>query len=299
VKPADARVVLTGASGGIGKALASALVEAGAAVLLVGRSPAALAALCQSLQRGADPARVQWREADLDELASIVRLGRDAADWQCNVVVHGAGLASFGRFESAHPEDMHHLLRVNLLAPMALTQALLPHLRRQRRAQVICIGSVLGALGLPGYSVYGASKAGLRGFAQALRRELADGPVRVQYLGPRSTRTAFNSAPAQAYAEAMRTASDPPQVVAQALLEMLLDETAERFLGYPEKVAVRINGLAPTLLDGAFDTHRKHLPPADAASVSPFAPTRVAALAATPASTSVTPSTAPTTAPRA
>jgi short-subunit dehydrogenase len=265
MKPADARVLLTGASGGIGKAVAGALVQAGAAVLLVGRSPAPLAALCDALRPAADPTRVQWRQADLDDLASITALAATATDWACNVVVHGAGLASFGRLESARPEDMHQLLRVNLLAPMALTQALLPHLRRQQHAQVLCIGSVLGALGLPGYSVYGASKAGLRGFAQALRRELADSPVRVQYLGPRSTRTAFNSAPAQAFADATQTASDPPEVVAQALLEMLRDGTAERFLGYPEKLAVRVNGLAPTLLDGAFDTHRKHLPPAAAA----------------------------------
>jgi short-subunit dehydrogenase len=271
MKPADARVLLTGASGGIGQAVASALVETGAAVLLVGRSAAPLAAQCQALQRGAEPARVQWRHADLDDLASIASLAHAAADWQCNVVVHGAGLASFGRLDSARPEDMHRLLRINLLAPMALTQALLPHLQRQRRAQVVCIGSVLGALGLPGYSVYGASKAGLRGFAQALRRELADSPVRVQYLGPRSTRTAFNSVSAQAYADATRTACDPPQVVAQALVEMLRDETAERFLGWPEKFAVRLNGLQSTLLDSAFDAHRKHLPPAaPPATANPF-----------------------------
>jgi len=299
MKPVDARVLLTGASGGIGQAVASALVEAGASVLLVGRSPAPLAAQCQGLQRGGDPARVQWREADLDQTDSIMSLARAAADWHCNVVVHAAGLSSFGRLESVRVEDMHHLLRVNLLAPMLLTQALLPHLRRQRQAQVICIGSVLGALGLPGYSVYGATKAGLRGFAQALRRELADGAVRVQYLGPRSTRTAFNSAAAQAYASATQTASDPPQAVAQALLEMLRDETAERFLGYPEKLAVRINGLAPTLLDGAFDAHRKHLPPAGAAQLPSRVPAAAPARAAMPAGASATSSTTPSTAPRA
>lgn len=262
MKPADARVLLTGAGGGIGQAVASALAAAGAAVLLVGRSPARLAAQCHALQPRQDPERVQWQEADLDDPASIAGLARAAAEWGCNVVIHGAGLAAFGRLESVSPDDMHRLLRVNLFAPMALTQALLPHLRRQRRAQVICIGSVLGAMGLPGYSVYGASKAGLRGFAQALRRELADGPVRVQYLGPRSTRTAFNSASAQAHADATQTASDPPEAVAQALLEMLQSESAERFLGFPEKLAVRINGMASTLLDGAFAAHRRHLPPA-------------------------------------
>jgi short-subunit dehydrogenase len=261
-----ARVLLTGANGGIGQEVAQALVNAGAAVLLVGRSPARLSAQCQALQRHGSPANAQWQDAELHEFASVARLARTAAEWQCNVVVHGAGMASFGRLESVSPQQMHQLLGVNLLAPMVLTQALLPHLRSQPQAQVLCIGSVVGALGLPGYSVYGASKAGLRGFAQSLRRELAGSSVKVQYLGPRSTRTTFNSAAAQAYGDATGAACDRPQVVAQALLAMLRDEVAERFLGFPEKYAVRINGLASTLLDGVFASHRKHLPAPDEAA---------------------------------
>jgi len=266
MKLENARVLLTGANGGIGHEVATALMDAGASVLLVGRSATRLSAQCQALQSKTKPARVQWHDAELDDLVSIANLSRAAADWNCNVVVHGAGVASFGRLESVAPADMHQLLSVNLLAPMVLTQALLPHLRRLPRAQVVCIGSVVGAMGLPGYSVYGASKAGLRGFAQALRRELADSSVKVQYLGPRSTRTAFNSGAARAYADATNTASDTPAVVAQALLEMVRHETAERFLGFPEKLAVRINGLASTLLDGAFAPHRKHLQAASGAA---------------------------------
>lgn len=156
---------------------------------------------------------------------------------------------------------MHQVLQTNLLAPMLLTRALLPHLRTLPRAQVICVGSVLGALALPGFSVYSASKFGLRGFAQALRRELGDTGVLVQYLGPRSTRTAFNGRDVEAYNLATGTAMDPPEAVAQALLAMLQDEAAERFLGWPEKLAVRLNGAAPALLDAAFAKHRRSLPP--------------------------------------
>ncbi|URI06549.1 SDR family oxidoreductase [Aquincola tertiaricarbonis] len=256
MRPEHARVLLTGATGGIGQAMARALVKAGASVLLAGRSPAALAAQCQALQA---PDRVHWHAADMADTTDIASLARTAADWGCNVVVHGAGLPAFGPLESIDPAEMQRLLQVNLLAPMVLTQALLAYLRSQPQAQVICVGSVLGALGLPGYSVYGASKAGLRGFAQALRRELAGGPVKVQYLGPRSTRTGFNSAAAQAHAQATHTATDSPEVVAEALLQLLRSEAAERFLGTAEQVAVRLNGLASTLLDGAFASHRKHL----------------------------------------
>ena len=119
---------------------------------------------------------------------------------------------------------------------------------------VLCLGSVLGALGLPGFSVYSASKFGLRGFAEALERELADTGVRVQYLGPRSA-AAFNSAGVQAYNQATGTAMDSVATVAAALLQMLEDESAERFLG-PEKLGVRLNGLAPAAMDGSFRRRR-------------------------------------------
>jgi short-subunit dehydrogenase len=151
------------------------------------------------------------------------------------------------------------VLQANLLAPMLLTQALLPQLQRLPKAQVIFVGSATGRIGLPGFSVYGASKAGLHGFAEALRRELADTPVKVQVLGPRSTRTAFNDAGVEAYNRATGTAMDSPETVAAALLRLLESDAAERFIGFPERLAVRVNGLLGPWLDGAFARHRRSL----------------------------------------
>jgi short-subunit dehydrogenase len=155
---------------------------------------------------------------------------------------------------------------------MLLTQALLPHLRGLPRAQIVYVGSALGRIGLPGFSVYSASKFGLRGFAEALRRELADSAVRVQYIGPRSTRTAFNDAAVEAYNLETGTATDPPEVVAAALLRLVESEAAERFVGYPERIAVRLNGVAPTLLDGLFTRHRRSLPAHDPSALPAAAP---------------------------
>ena len=268
MKAAQARVLLTGASGGIGRAVADTLLQAGAALLLVGRSPARLAAQVHELgQRlGVDAARLHWVATDLAQTERLQPLAETAADWGCNVLVHGAGLPSFGRLETLDPLLIQQQLNTNLLAPMLLTQALLPHLRCQPRAQIICVGSALGRLGLPGFSAYSASKFGLRGFAEALRRELGDSRVRVQYLGPRSTRTEFNNAGVQAYNRATGTAMDTPERVAQALLRLLESEGAERFIGFPETLAVRLNGLAGPLLDGAFAKHRRSLPPLSSAA---------------------------------
>ncbi|MCX2863545.1 SDR family oxidoreductase [Paucibacter sp. PLA-PC-4] len=263
MKAAQARVLLTGASGGIGRAVADSLLQAGASLLLVGRSPAKLAAQVHELgqRHGVEPARLRWVATDLAQAERLRPLAEVAADWGCNVLVHGAGAPSFGRLETLEPAAIRQLLDLNLLAPMLLSQALLPHLRCQRRAQIICIGSALGGLGLPGFSAYSASKFGLRGFAEALRRELGDSRVRVQYLGPRSTRTEFNNAGVQAYNRATGTAMDAPERVAHALLRLLQSEGAERFIGFPESLAVRLNGLAGPVLDGAFTKHRRSLPP--------------------------------------
>ena len=259
MKLTHARVLLTGAAGGIGAASAHALVEAGASVLLTGRDPAKLDALARSLKAQAPAARVEWLAEDLLTASGIADLALLAGRWECNVVVHNAGVGSFGRFENTSGDILQQVLHTNLLAPMLLTRALLPHLRAQLSARVVCVGSVLGAIGLPGYAVYAASKFGLRGFAEALRRELGDGPVGVQYLGPRSTQTAFNSPGAEAFNRATGTASDPPELVAAALVDLLRSGQAERFLGVPEKFAVRVNGLAPRLMDAAFAKHRDHL----------------------------------------
>jgi short-subunit dehydrogenase len=267
VKATDARMVITGAAGGIGQATAQTLLKAGASVMLVGRSATRLEELARHLRQtsGNGSSRVELTVADLTRADDLSALAVQASTWRCNVVVHNAGLPSFGRLLDETPAQMQAVMQTNLLAPMLLTQALLPHLLAQRASQVICVGSALGAIGLPGYSVYSASKFGLRGFAQALRRELAETPVKVQYLGPRATRTGFNSEAAEAYNRATGTASDSPEQVAAELLMLLESGAGERFVGYPEKIAARLNGLAPSLLDGSFKRHSRQLTDAIAA----------------------------------
>jgi len=249
MKAADARVLLTGASGGIGQAMAQALRGAGAEVTGVGRGDAPQGWAAHA-----------WVVADLTCEDGVAIVAAAAAERGTNVLVHAAGVPAFGPLAATGAARMQSVLQANLLAPMQLTQALLPVLLRQPRAQVVFVGSALGRIGLPGFSVYGASKAGLHGFAEALRRELADTTVRVQELGPRSTRTGFNGAAVEAYNRATGTAMDDPEAVAAALLALIESEVAERYLGFPERLAVRLNGLLGAALDGGFARHRRSLP---------------------------------------
>jgi short-subunit dehydrogenase len=248
MKAADARVLLTGASGGLGQAMTQALRQAGSAVMGVSRSGVE-----------ASPSGTQWVRADLSTDAGLAAVVAAAADWRANVLVHAAGVPSFGALASVTPSQMQAVLQTNLLAPMRLTQSMLPQLQRQAPAQIVFVGSALGRIGLPGFSVYGASKAGLHGFAEALRRELSGTGVRIQILGPRSTRTGFNGAAVEAYNRSTGTAMDMPETVAAALLTLIESEAAERFLGFPERLAVRLNGLLGARLDGSFAKHRLSL----------------------------------------
>lgn len=258
-------VVLTGAAGGVGSALAAVLVDAGARVLLVGRRGAPLAALAQALGANAHRTRVQALAADITTVAGRAAIRDIAALRGCNVLINNAALPCFGRFAGADPRQIDAVLQTNLVAPIQLTLALLPQLTAQPEARVLSIGSATGRLGVPGFAVYGAGKFGLRGFSESLRRELADTSVRVQYLGARAARTLFNDARTDAFNRQTRTSVDAPEVVAHAALGLLLSGRAEKFLGFPEKLAVRLNGLAPTLLDRAFKPHRTALAQADAA----------------------------------
>lgn len=271
MKVAQSRILLTGAAGGIGAASASRLARAGAALMLTGRSPARLAEQARMLTRehGVDARQVEWFAADLARESELQALAQAAIGWNCNLLVHAAGVPAFGRFEDLDARALGQVLHLNLQVPMLLTHALVPHLRAQSHAGLVYVGSVLGRLALPGFSVYSASKFGLRGFAEALRRELADTRVRVQYLGPRSTRTAFNAGAVERYNEATKTAMDAPEAVAQALLQLIDGGAPEQFLGFPEKWAVRLNGLAPGLLDGAFTGHRRSLAAASGAAGRP------------------------------
>ena len=181
------RVVLTGATGGIGRAIARLLSPRSEWLLLAGRNRSELEALRQELGPEhthivcGDLCAAQTRE---ELRAAALALGG------ANLLVNNAGCGDFHAFPTQEDERIRQLLETNLLSPMLLTRAMLPQLQQQSAAQVINIGSIFGYIGFPGFGAYCAGKFGLRGFSQSLRRELADTGVAVRYFAPRATRIA-------------------------------------------------------------------------------------------------------------
>ena len=239
-----ARIVLTGASGGLGSVLADRLAAAGAALLLTGRDPAALARINL-------PASCEYQllQADLGTSTGIAATVAAAQNFRANILINNAGIGGFGLLAEQDWSDVERILATNLAAPLRLTQALLPWLTQQPAAAVVNVGSTFGSIPFAGFAAYSAAKAGLHGFSQALRRELADSTVRVIHIAPRAIDTPINSAAARALNKALGSATDTPETVAEHIVATLRDNTPESHIGFPEKLFAWLNGFAPSLVD--------------------------------------------------
>ena len=258
MKAAEMRALITGASGGIGRALARELHGRGASVLLVGRNAQALEGAAQEF--GGRSARVDWCAADLATAEGRARVVEAASRWGgsgINVLVNNAGRGDFGMLDELDDAAIERLFAINAIAPMQLTRALLPKLRAQPAGAILNIGSVFGSLGYPGFTAYSATKFALRGFTEALRRELADSKVGVHYFAPRATRTGMNASAVDRMNAELKVAMDPPAQVAAAACAMLEAGKTSTVFGWPEKLFVRINALLPGVVDGSL---RKQLP---------------------------------------
>ena len=255
------RAVLTGASGGIGAAIARRLAPQADLLILVGRQRERLDAMAAQMTG----TRVRVVCGDLCDGATLAALAELArVEGGIDLLVNNAGVSGFHAFETQDPAAIRAMIDTNLTAPMLLTRALLPQLALASKAQVINIGSVFGSLGFPGFAAYGAAKAGLAGFSQALRRELSDTQIAVRHFSPRATRTAINSAAVDAMNRELGTAEDTPDDVATAFMTFLAGSAGQHTIGARERVLVLLNKLLPGLPDQAIRKQlvqiRKHLP---------------------------------------
>lgn len=174
-------MLVTGANGGLGRAIAIACRDGGADLVVTGRRAAPLAAVA---------AEVEGRAvvADLSDRSQLGRLLAEAGD--IDVLVANAGLPGSGDLGEWEQDQIYRLLEVNLSNPIALTRALLPRLRAQRCGHLVYVSSLSGKVPSMGASLYSATKFGLRGFAGALRADLRGSGVGVSVVFPGFVRDA-------------------------------------------------------------------------------------------------------------
>jgi short-subunit dehydrogenase len=246
--------LITGCSRGIGLAIARAIAGSCRRLFIVGRDEKQLQAasaqlICDEvIILAGDITKTQFREdikARVDALGGI------------NLLVNNAGLSDFSAFAEQSPEAIAALLDINLLAPISLTQLLLPQLQQASTAQVINIGSILGYIGHPGYAAYCASKFGLRGFTEALARELSDSHIRVRLFSPRATKTDLNSPAALELNRQLGNTEDSAEDVAKHFLAFLERKEQEYRMGFAEGLFTKVNQMLPFVVSGHM---KKQLP---------------------------------------
>jgi short-subunit dehydrogenase len=187
----DKGVLVTGASRGIGAALARVLARRGARLALVGRSEAELSSVRTELL--VDAAQVEVICADLcveEERVRVVSAAREKLG-AIDVVVNNAGKGLYGRVEDLSSEQLRSVYELNLVAPAHLCSLLLPAMREQGAGAIVMVSSVIGARAIPMSGGYCASKFALEGLSQSLRAELMGSGITLLVVRPGRTESSF------------------------------------------------------------------------------------------------------------
>jgi short-subunit dehydrogenase len=235
---AGKNVLLTGASGGIGNALAEAFAKEGAKLVLSGRRAAELEALAE---------RVSGRVvvADLSRREDVTRLLAEAGE--VDVLVANAALPGSGALDEYAPEQLDRALEVNFRAPIAMAHELGPKMVGRGHGALVFISSLSGLAATARSSIYNATKFGLRGFALALHEELIDTGVGVSVILPGFISDAGMFAdtglkPPPGFGT--RT----PKEVADATLRAVQSNTGEVLVApVLDRIGAKVGGLAPNL----------------------------------------------------
>jgi short-subunit dehydrogenase len=242
---AGATVLLTGATGGIGRALAHRLARANATLVVTGRQPGPLETLAAEVGARAVV-------ADLSDPDDITRLADRCPD--IDVLVANAALPASGDLLDYTPDQIERALTVNLTAPVLLSRLLAPGMVARRRGHLAFVGSMSGKAATPYSSLYTASKFGLRGFAHSLRIDLHDTGVGVSLVQPGFVRDAgMFAATGAEVPSGVRTVS--PDDVAEGVLRAVEDNRAELNVA-PLELRLRC-ALAVQFPDVAARSHRR------------------------------------------
>jgi short-subunit dehydrogenase len=232
------RIVLTGGSGGIGQLVAAEFLREGADLTVMSRS-------------GEDVVRARHLKADFSTLEGIAAACLIVSHEEPDILVNLAGVQYFGPTEKQSLSDMAESYLINLIAPVALSNAAIPGMRRRNVGQIVNVGSVFGSLAFAHFAAYSSAKAGLRAFSEALRRELVDTDVSVTHISPRAVRTGLLTTKIQKYAELTGIRIDEPAVVSAKIVSAIKQRKKDVCIGFPESLYARLNAVLPRVVDAA------------------------------------------------
>lgn len=235
------KALLTGATGGLGRAIAKAMAERGAQLALSARSREALEALATELPGSGHTVL----PADLAEPDAAERLAAEAAGTE--ILVANAGLPGAGKLDEFSAEEVKRALRVNLEAPMLMARALYPAMVEAGAGQLVFVASLSGKAASPRSSVYNATKFGLRGFALALRADLAASGVGVSIVSPGFIREAGMFADAGAKPPPGMGTSTPEHVGAATVKAIERNKVEVTVAPFPQRAGAHLALVSPSL----------------------------------------------------
>jgi short-subunit dehydrogenase len=249
--PAGTAAAITGASSGIGLAIARHLAAAGASVVLGARRADRLQDAVEDIRRRGGRAEAVPMDVTLEEDARRLVERTIGAFGRLDVMVCNAGFGYYGTVEDTPPEIMRRMLDVNFLGTFYGARAALPVFRRAGRGHLIVVSSIVGRRGIAQMSGYGATKAAQVGFVESLRTELVGTGIHASVVLPVSTETEFRSAMARDYGYTVKGLG-PKQsadTVAEAVLRCVRRPVAEVYPHRKSRALTVINAIAPGFAD--------------------------------------------------
>jgi short-subunit dehydrogenase len=264
----DSRCLVTGASSGLGKAIAQRLARLGARVVLTGRSEPRLRGVVEGLiAEGVDPARLTAAPADLTIEVDRDRLFRQIEDQLggLEVVINNAGVGATGQFDTHDPQVLRQVFEINVFALVEVCRRSLPLLARGQEPVMVMMGSINARRGLPGRSEYSASKFAVAGFTESIRIEWRRFGIHVLQINPGFSDTPFddnavvNTARVSVKHRRTMSADD----VALATVRAIDRRRREVTLTTPGRLLLLANQIAPRFVDwGLTRWLLKHFPDA-------------------------------------
>ncbi len=252
----DHVVIVTGGGRGIGRATALEFAAEGATLMLAGRRMDALKTTVDEVKEAGGKATALHcdvaKEEDLQGLIgkTIKQHGK------IDVLVNNAGVVTGGRLDEIEADDVRRMIDVNIWATIRLTQLALPHMREAKGGTIVNISSLAGRMGVPFYATYCASKYAVRGFSEALRRELRPDGIHVMAVYPGGTATDMvENVEFDRLGLPLATA---PQV-GRAIMRGVRWRQPEVFIGFGESFVSRWNDVMPWTVDYGVDIVRERV----------------------------------------
>ncbi len=248
----DRRVIITGASSGVGRALALEMAPLGPRLLLTARSEGPLRELAAEVEKhGASSAESVVGDVTDPEVRS--RIGEHVENqWGgLDVLVNNAGVSAHGRFAEGEESTLRRVMEVNFFATAELTRLLVPWLRTGRDPLIVNVASILGHRAIPHNSEYCASKFALRGWSESLRAELNRDHIGVLLVSPGTIDTEFfdHLVADQADTPWATQAGISPEAVARQIVRAIRWRRHEIYPNWRGRLLVLINRLVPRFVD--------------------------------------------------